>query len=52
MKNGINNNMQNRQGGFIEIIVMLIIIFLIMRYFGLTFTGIIAWIENLFHSVL
>lgn len=44
-------NSKNQQGGFIELIIVIIIVFLLMRYFGLTFTGIIDWLYNLFQSV-
>lgn len=47
----MKNFKNNQQGGFIELIIVIIIVFLLMRYFGLTFTGIIDWVYNLFLSV-
>jgi len=58
MKNKINN----KEGGFLQIIILIIIALLLMRYFGLTITGIldylnlswsgiITWIKDLFNSV-
>lgn len=44
-------NLKNQEGGFIDIIIAIIVIFLIMKYFGLTFTGIFEWVKNLFYSV-
>jgi hypothetical protein len=47
----MKNNLKNQQGGFLELIVVLIITFLIMRYYGITFTGIFNWLRDLFLSV-
>ncbi len=44
-------NLQNKQGGFLDIIISIVIIFLIMRYFGLTITGIFDWLRELFYSI-
>jgi len=44
-------NLKNKQSGFLNIIIAIIIIFLIMRYFGLTITGLIDWLKNLFYSI-
>lgn len=45
-------NLKNQQGGFIELIIVLIIVMLLMNYLGLTFSGIFNWIQELFYSVL
>lgn len=45
------NNLSNKQGGFIETIILIIILLLIMNYFGITITGILDWIWNLITSV-
>ncbi|OGI60182.1 hypothetical protein A2641_03840 [Candidatus Nomurabacteria bacterium RIFCSPHIGHO2_01_FULL_37_25] len=42
MKNNITNN---KEKGFIELIIIIIIALLLMKYFGLTITGIL----NYFH---
>ncbi|MFM7089005.1 MAG: hypothetical protein ACKOW9_05780 [Candidatus Paceibacterota bacterium] len=47
----MKKNLKNQQGGFLELIVVIIIVMLVMRYYGLTFTGIWSWVENLFWSV-
>ncbi|MBP6866589.1 MAG: hypothetical protein KBC12_03560 [Candidatus Pacebacteria bacterium] len=47
----MSKNLKNKQGGFLEVIISIVIFLLIMRYYGLTFTGVWAWIENLFWSV-
>lgn len=43
--------LKNQQAGFIDIIIAIIIIFLIMKYFGLTITGMFEWVKNLFYSI-
>lgn len=47
----MKNNLKNLQGGFIETIVLIVIILLIMNYFGITITGILNWLWNLIQSV-
>ncbi len=49
--NMINKNFKNQQGGFLELIVVIVIVLLVMKYYGLTFTGIWNWLQNLFWSV-
>jgi hypothetical protein len=44
------NQIKNKRGGFLQLIIIIIIALLIMRYFGLTFSGILAyfnltWVE-------
>ena len=36
----MNKNNKNKKGGFIQLIILLVIVFLIMRYYHLTFSGI------------
>lgn|GEM_PF-1196083 len=40
------------QGGFIELIFIIVIALLVMKFFGLTISGILNWILSLFRSVL
>ena len=40
--------MNNKQGGFLEIIVLIIIALLIMKYFGITLSAVI----NFFHTLI
>ncbi len=47
MKEKINN----KEGGFIELIIVIIIALLVMRYFGLTVTGVINWFVTSLRSV-
>ena len=62
---GAMNNIiiKKRQGGFIQLIILIIVAFVVLRYFDLTLTGVLAyfnlswtgiidWIKELFKSVL
>jgi len=54
------NNMQNnqkglpagRQGGFLELIVLIIVALLIMKYMGLTVSEVVDWFKDFFAGVL
>ncbi|HTE48406.1 MAG TPA: hypothetical protein VK675_00675 [Candidatus Paceibacterota bacterium] len=39
----IENKIQNKESGFIQIIIIIIIALLLMRHFGLTISGILAY---------
>lgn len=43
--------MKNKQEGFIELIIVVIIALILMRYYGITFTGVWYWLKDLFLSV-
>jgi len=47
----INEN-KNKEGGFIELIVLIIIVLLIMKYYGITVSGVVDWFASFFRSVL
>jgi hypothetical protein len=38
--------------GFIELIILIIIALLLMKYFGITISGVINWFESFFKNVL
>ena len=40
------------QGGFLEIIIFILIALLIMKYMGLTVSEVIIWFKSFFGSVL
>jgi len=53
---------KNKEGGFLQLIILIIITLLVMQYFGLTITGILQyfnlslegilnWFKDLFNSV-
>ncbi len=47
----MKTKLKNQQGGFIELIIVLILTFLLMKYYGITFTGVFNWVKDLFLSV-
>ena len=46
------NKIKNRQSGFLEIIVVVVIALLIMKYMGVTVSGVINWFTTFFRDVL
>lgn len=46
-----NKKLKNNQGGFVYIIIVIVGALLLMRYMGVTFTGIYNWFRDLFLSV-
>lgn len=47
----MKNKFKNQEGGFIYIIIVIIGALLLMRYMGVTFTGIFNWFKDLLDSV-
>ena len=55
MKNIIKNtptHQKGKEGGFIELIILVVVALLLMKYFGVTISGVINWFTTFFHSVL
>ena len=50
--NKIKNTQNNKQGGFLELIVLIIVALLIMKYLGLTISEVVTWFKDFFGSVL
>lgn len=48
----MKNNLKNQKGGFIETIILIVIVLLVMKYYGVTLSGIYYWLKDLFLSVL
>ena len=48
----MRNNIENKQGGFLQLIIFIIIVLVCMKYFHLTLTDIINWIKALFNSIV
>ncbi len=44
--------MKNKQGGFLELIILILIALFTMKYFGITISGVINWFMTTFHNVL
>ena len=47
-----NHKNIKKEGGIVEIIILIIIALLIMRYFGITVSGVVDWFLGFFRSVL
>ena len=52
MKNNIKGMPTGRQGGFIELIIIIIVALLIMKYYGITISGTMEWFKSFFGNVL
>lgn len=37
------NHIKNKEGGFLKLIIFIIVVLLLMRYFNITITGILAY---------
>jgi len=44
--------MKNKNGGFVELIIIILIALFIMKYTGVTVSDVIAWFQNTFSGVL
>jgi hypothetical protein len=47
-----NKNLKNKQGGFLQIVLAIVILLVIMKMSGLTFTSLIAWFKALLQSTI
>lgn len=43
--------MKSKKDGFVKLIIVIIIAFLLLRYFGITITEIIDWLKGLWNSI-
>ena len=39
----MKNQIKNREGGFLQLIIFIVVVLLIMKYFNLTFSGVLAY---------
>ena len=46
------NQIKNRKGGFLQLIIIIIIALLVMKYFGLTISGILAYFHLSWSEIL
>ncbi|MBP6883907.1 MAG: hypothetical protein KBC06_01595 [Candidatus Pacebacteria bacterium] len=44
--------MQNKRSGFIQLILLILIALFLMKYFGVTVSGVIDWFMKTFENVL
>lgn len=51
MKNLIKNT-KNEGSGFIQLIVLILIALFLMKYYGITISGVINWFTTTFKDVL
>ncbi|HEV7701827.1 MAG TPA: hypothetical protein VGO63_00045 [Candidatus Paceibacterota bacterium] len=55
----MNTKIKNKEGGFVELIIVIIIALLLMKYFGITVSTVLGWLKmfvdwftTYFHSIL
>ncbi len=46
-----SNGMKNKQGGFLQIIIFIIVVVLILSYFHVSLSGVVNYIITAFHNV-
>jgi flagellar basal body-associated protein FliL len=46
-----DNQLKNKQGGFLQIIIVIIIIVLILSYFHINIGTVVDYVRNAFHNV-
>ncbi len=47
----MNSNIKSEQGGFLKLIVLIVIALLLMKYFKVSVTDVIDWFKTVFNSV-
>lgn len=45
------NKIKNKEGGFLQIIIAIIVILLIMKFMGVTVSGVFNWFSSFFSGV-
>ena len=45
------NNIKNKQGGFLQIIIFIIVVVLILSYLGIHLNSVVNYIITAFHNV-
>ena len=51
MTSEIENRSGEKGGGFIQIIILVVVALLVMKYYGVTISGVIEWFSSFFGSV-
>ncbi len=46
------NKIKNREGGFLKLIIFIIVALLLMRYFNITFSGVLAYFNLTWTEVI
>ena len=47
----MNNNIKNKQGGFIKLIIFIVVVLFLMKYFEISVVDVLNWLKTLFNSV-
>ena len=47
----MNNNIKNKQGGFIKLIIFIVVVLFLMKYFEISVVDVLNWFKTLFNSV-
>jgi hypothetical protein len=47
----INNKIENKQGGFLRLIVIIIIAYFLMRYLHITISDVFNWFKAIINSI-
>jgi len=47
----MNHNIKNEQGGFIKLIIFIVIAIFLMKYFEISVSDVVDWVKALFSSV-
>ncbi|MFA6585716.1 MAG: hypothetical protein WCS86_00965 [Candidatus Paceibacterota bacterium] len=45
------NNIEKQQGGFLKLIIFIIVALFLLNYFNVSFSDVIDWIKALFNNV-
>jgi len=46
------NNIKNKQGGFLKLIIFIIVVIFLMNYFNITISGIVNWFVTMFQNII
>jgi len=46
------NNIKNKQGGFLKLIIFIIVVIFLMNYFHITISGIVNWFVTMFQNII
>jgi hypothetical protein len=47
----IDGSIKNKQGGFLKLIIFIIVVLFLMKYFNISLSDIVNWVKALFSSV-
>ncbi|MFZ2205487.1 MAG: hypothetical protein WAV23_02770 [Minisyncoccia bacterium] len=45
-------NIENKEGGFLRLIIFIIVVVFLMSYFHITLSGAYNWFATMFHNVV